>query len=194
MVKRLNGLISLKLEVFSIEHKDKNCSLDSTLKFWSICSLRNMSSLVINEPTKVSLTSYTVQNVGLSFLTRSVTYPLSLMKTRLQNQDASNRQYKGMIDCGRKIIHREGVRRLFGLCYLKKIFLIFKKLCRIDLVIIAIENLLLLAYKWSVNQNLYWEKTFKYEKVISIILNRFNKEHCKVLIPSIFDTRLHNPG
>merc|ERR1712189_99360 len=63
--------------------------------------------------SKVSLTSYTVQNVGLSFLTRSVTYPLSLMKTRLQNQDASNRQYRGMIDCGRKIIHREGIRGFF---------------------------------------------------------------------------------
>lgn len=63
--------------------------------------------------SKVSLTSYTVQNVGLSFLTRSVTYPLSLMKTRLQNQDASNRQYRGMVDCGRKIIHHEGVRGFF---------------------------------------------------------------------------------
>ena len=121
-----------------------------------------MSTLVKNEPTKVSLTSYTVQNVGLSFLTRSVTYPLSLMKTRLQNQDASNRQYRGMVDCGRKIIHREGVRRLFGLCSItyaiKKKIGFFKKLCRMDLVIIGIENLLFLAYKWSVNQNLYLEK------------------------------------
>ena len=89
---------------------------------WAGHGFTHFSSFAKNEPIKVSLTSYTVQNVGLSFLTRSVTYPLSLMKTRLQNQDASNRQYRGMIDCGRKIIHREGIRSLFGLCDFSEIF------------------------------------------------------------------------
>lgn len=48
---------------------------------------------------------------GVSEVT--VLYPLDVVKTRFQQQTAGNSQYKGVLDCFKRIISEEGVGRLY---------------------------------------------------------------------------------
>lgn len=42
------------------------------------------------------------------------TYPVDVIKTRIQAQDMRNREYKNMVDCFRKVYRGEGMRVMFA--------------------------------------------------------------------------------
>lgn len=73
-----------------------------------------------------------------SIIAQTISYPLNVVRTRLQTQGSNGRQYaySGMIDCFVQLVRRKGVRSLFsGLTanYLKAVpastctFIVFEK-------------------------------------------------------------------
>jgi len=59
--------------------------------------------------SKVNVSSYMIQTMAMSTMTRTLAYPFELIKTRIQHQDSNNHQYRGIVDCARQIKAREGV-------------------------------------------------------------------------------------
>lgn len=58
-------------------------------------------------------TAYHSKIFFLIFSARTALYPLSVIKTRLQYQDAATRQYSGQLDVAKKILKNEGFRGFY---------------------------------------------------------------------------------
>jgi len=72
--------------------------------------------------SKVNVSSYMIQTMAMSTMTRTLAYPFELIKTRIQHQDSNNRQYRGIVDCARQIKAREGVPGFYKAGRLSNLF------------------------------------------------------------------------
>jgi hypothetical protein len=66
-------------------------------------------------PTSLPVAGLTAVGMFASAASQTITYPLNLVRTRLQTQGVNGRpvEYRGMIDCVASIVRRDGPRGLF---------------------------------------------------------------------------------